>query len=168
LELNNIENQKNIDFEPIDIKSVLNESIAQFAMELKKKQLTLISNIDFDAMVLCRKDWLYRIFNNFLSNAIKFSPYNKTVEVKINLIENKSKVEVLFIDEGPGISPEEIPLLFKKFQRLSNKPTGNETSTGLGLFITKVIADKCNAKLFCQSIVGVGTTFKVIFNCYKS
>jgi signal transduction histidine kinase len=57
--------------------------------------------------------------------------------------------------------------LFKKFQRLSNKPTGDETSTGLGLFITKVIADKCNAKLFCESTVGVGTIFKVVFDVYK-
>ena len=167
LELNNIENQKNIDFEVIDIKKVLNESIAQFEMQLKRKQLTLLSKIDIDVKILCREDWLYRIFNNFLSNAIKFSPYNKTVEVLINLIDNKTKVEVIIIDQGPGISPNEIPLLFKKFQRLSNKPTGDETTTGLGLFITKVIADKCNAKLFCESIVGVGTTFKVVFDVYK-
>ncbi|MEI6523665.1 MAG: tetratricopeptide repeat-containing sensor histidine kinase [Bacteroidota bacterium] len=167
LELNNIENQNNTEFEPIEIKKVLNESINQFAMELKKKQLTLISSIDKDVNVLCREDWLYRIFNNFFSNAIKFSPFNKTIEIKMNLIENNSKVEVVFIDQGAGISENEIPLLFKKFQRLSNKPTGDETSTGLGLFITKVIADKCNAKLFCESTVGVGTIFKVVFDVYK-
>ena len=167
LELNNIENQNNTEFEPIEIKKVLNESINQFAMELKKKQLTLISSIDKEVNVLCREDWLYRIFNNFFSNAIKFSPYNKTIEIKMNLIENNSKVEVVFIDQGAGISENEIPLLFKKFQRLSNKPTGDETSTGLGLFITKVIADKCNAKLFCESTVGVGTIFKVVFDVYK-
>jgi signal transduction histidine kinase len=167
LELNNIENQNNTEFEPIEIKKVLNESINQFAMELKKKQLTLISSIDKDVNVLCREDWLYRIFNNFFSNGIKFSPYNKTIEIKMNLIENNSKVEVVFIDQGAGISENEIPLLFKKFQRLSNKPTGDETSTGLGLFITKVIADKCNAKLFCESTVGVGTIFKVVFDVYK-
>jgi signal transduction histidine kinase len=167
LELNNIENQNNTEFEPIEIKNVLNESIYQFAMELKKKQLTLISSIDKEVNVLCREDWLYRIFNNFFSNAIKFSPYNKTIEIKMNLIENNSKVEVVFIDQGAGISENEIPLLFKKFQRLSNKPTGDETSTGLGLFITKVIADKCNAKLFCESTVGVGTIFKVVFDVYK-
>jgi signal transduction histidine kinase len=167
LELNNIENQNNTEFEPIEIKNVLNESINQFAMELKKKQLTLISSIDKEVNVLCREDWLYRIFNNFFSNAIKFSPYNKTIEIKMNLIENNSKVEVVFIDQGAGISENEIPLLFKKFQRLSNKPTGDETSTGLGLFITKVIADKCNAKLFCESTVGVGTIFKVVFDVYK-
>lgn len=167
LELNNIENQVNVDFETIEITQVLNESIAQFAMELKKKQLTLIANIDSEIVVLCRKDWMFRIFNNFLSNAIKFSPYNKSIEVQINYTENKSKVEVVFIDQGPGISPKEIQLLFKKFQRLSNKPTGDETSTGLGLFITKVIADKCNAKIFCESIVGKGTMFKVVFDVYK-
>lgn len=167
LELNNIENQNNTEFEPIEIKKVLNESINQFAIELKKKQLTLISSIDKEVNVLCREDWLYRIFNNFFSNAIKFSPYNKTIEIKMNLIENNSKVEVVFIDQGAGISENEIPLLFKKFQRLSNKPTGDETSTGLGLFITKVIADKCNAKLFCESTVGVGTIFKVVFDVYK-
>ena len=167
LELNNIENQNNTEFEPIEIKKVLNESINQFAMELKKKQLTLISSIDKEVNVLCREDWLYRIFNNFFSNAIKFSPYNKTIEIKMNLIENNSKVEVVFIDQGAGISENEIPLLFKKFQRLSNKPTGDETSTGLGLFITKVIADKCNAKLFCESTVGVGTIFKVVFDVCK-
>lgn len=167
LELNTLENQNNTDFEELEIKQILNKSLAQFAMELKKKQLTLITNIDCSAKTLCREDWMYRIFDNLMSNSIKFSPYNKIIEVKINLIENDSKVEVVFIDQGPGISANEIPLLFKKFQRLSNKPTANETTTGLGLYITKVIADKCNASLFCESTVGVGTEFKVVFEVCK-
>lgn len=163
LELNEIENDSLNSNQKINLKEILQETISQFEIELKKKQLTLITNIDHEYYVMCRKDWLLRIFNNLLSNSIKFSPYNKLVEVKMELGVDNNYINIMFVDQGPGISSKEIPLLFKKFQRLSNKPTGDETSTGLGLYITKVIIDKCDAKINCTSIVGLGTTFTVSF-----
>jgi signal transduction histidine kinase len=54
-------------------------------------------------------------------------------------------------DQGPGLSPEDMGRLFGRFQRLSAKPTGGESSTGLGLSITKRIVDLHNGRIFVES-----------------
>ncbi|MFP4541554.1 MAG: sensor histidine kinase, partial [Opitutales bacterium] len=62
-------------------------------------------------------------------------------------------------DEGPGILPEERPRLFERFQRLSAQPTGGESSTGLGLFIAKMIVEAHQGATGCESQPGHGATF---------
>ncbi|MFY7787910.1 MAG: sensor histidine kinase, partial [Thermoflexibacteraceae bacterium] len=60
-----------------------------------------------------------------------------------------------------GIAPEEQPKMFKKFQRLSARPTGGEESTGLGLSIVKALVDKLKGVIEVKSEQGKGTTFTV-------
>ncbi|MBF0293373.1 MAG: sensor histidine kinase [Nitrospinae bacterium] len=78
-----------------------------------------------------------QVLDNFLSNAIKFSPKDSTITVTLKADGIWSLVEVA--DEGPGIPAEERPSLFGEFQRLSAEPTGGEKSTGLGLAIVSKI-----------------------------
>lgn len=74
-----------------------------------------------------------QVLNNLLDNAIKFSPPNSTITVVIELTPNHCSVAVR--DKGPGIPKNEYARLFKDFSRTSVKPTGGESSTGLGLSI---------------------------------
>jgi signal transduction histidine kinase len=78
---------------------------------------------------------LGQILDNFVSNAIKFSPSGKRVFLSAGMMGNKIRLSVR--DEGPGISPHEQQKLFQKFSKLSNRPTAGEPSTGLGLSIAK-------------------------------
>jgi signal transduction histidine kinase len=55
------------------------------------------------------------------------------------------------VDQGPGLSPEDMGRVFGRFQRLSAKPTGGESSTGLGLSITKRIVDLHKGRIFVES-----------------
>jgi len=64
-------------------------------------------------------------------------------------------------DEGPGISKEDQKNLYRKFQRLSARPTGGESSTGLGLSIVKALVEKMGSEIVCESEEGAGTTFSV-------
>jgi signal transduction histidine kinase len=72
------------------------------------------------------------------------------------------KVIFEVIDQGPGIRNEELPRIFTKFQRLSNRPTGGEGSTGLGLAIVKELVQLINGEISVSSKVAEGTTFRVV------
>jgi signal transduction histidine kinase len=65
-------------------------------------------------------------------------------------------------DEGPGLSPEDMSRLFGRFQRLSAKPTGGESSTGLGLSIVERIVNLHGGSVAAESSgPGAGTTFEI-------
>jgi signal transduction histidine kinase len=106
-------------------------------------------------------DIAIQIFDNLISNAIKYSPPGS--EVSVRLVRGEGGVLFELQDEGPGIGPEDQNRLFKKFSRLSAQPTAGEPSTGLGLSIVKKLAEAIHARVECQSQLGQGSTFRVEF-----
>lgn len=104
-------------------------------------------------------DMLLRILENLVSNAFKFSGAGKTV--KLNTVHNNDTLRFEVVDAGLGIPADDIPNLFKKFQRLSNKPTAGEGSTGLGLSIVKELVGLLGGEISVTSVVGEGSTFVV-------
>ena len=103
--------------------------------------------------------FLFEIFENLVSNAIKFSPPGKNVFVSIQ--GTPSTVTTRVQDQGPGLSESDLALLFKKFQRLSARPTAGEGSFGLGLSIVKKYVEMMNGKVWCESKPGEGAIFIV-------
>jgi signal transduction histidine kinase len=92
--------------------------------------------------------------DNLVSNAVKYSPIGGRITVLAMRQAGEAMVSV--VDQGPGLSPEDLGRLFGRFQRLSAKPTGGESSTGLGLSITKRIVDLHNGRIFVESAGGSG------------
>jgi len=90
-----------------------------------------------------------RIFDNLISNSLKYSPYNSTVNIFVET--HSDRVRITFNDEDPGISAEEQGNLFRQFGTTSNKPTGNEGSVGLGLYIVKKFTTAMNGDVWCKS-----------------
>jgi signal transduction histidine kinase len=80
---------------------------------------------------------------------VKYSPLGGTITVSATREGNEALVRIS--DEGPGLSPEDTGRLFGRFQRLSAKPTGGESSTGLGLSIAKRIVDLHKGRIFVES-----------------
>ena len=107
---------------------------------------------------------LRQILNHLMSNAINYSSYNKRVSLIIdNHFENdKEYVRFKVIDEGPGIPEDEIPLIFEKFRKLSNRPTANEITTGLGLSIVKGYTELLKGIVICDTNLNHGTIFTVV------
>ena len=66
-------------------------------------------------------------------------------------------------DDGPGLSEEDKTKVFQKFQKLSAKPTANEDTNGLGLSIVKKYVEAMNGKVWVESNLGAGASFKVAF-----
>ena len=87
--------------------------------------------------------------DNLFSNAVKYCPIGGRIAV--NTARQDGEAFVRVADEGPGLSPEDNARLFGRFQRLSAKPTGGESSTGLGLSITKRIVELHKGRIFVES-----------------
>ena len=98
-----------------------------------------------------------QILDNLISNAVKYSPPNTTVHVYTLPEENWVSVSVR--DEGPGISEADQKKMFGKFTRLTARPTGGESSNGLGLSIVKRLAEAMSGSIQCHSQLGFGSTF---------
>lgn len=147
-------------------KRCLNELVRKVSSEFKKdatkKNIKITENLeDGSDKVWVDKNYTIQILTNLLSNAIKFSHANSQVE--ISTYKSKGEFGVVYKDEGPGLSPEDHPKLFGKFQRLSARPTGGESSTGLGLSIVKKYVDKMDGRIWCESEPGQGASFIVMF-----
>ena len=100
-----------------------------------------------------------QVIENLVSNAVKYSPPGKNIGVRLKPAAGVVRVEVR--DEGPGLSAEDQKKLFGKFARLSAKPTGGESSTGLGLSIVKRMVEAMRGNVWCESEPGHGATFVV-------
>jgi signal transduction histidine kinase len=97
------------------------------------------------------------VLDNLLSNAVKYSPADKEVFVK--LVSQDGTVTFSVKDEGPGISPDEQGQLFQHFRKLSARPTGGESSSGLGLAIAQRIVEEHQGSIGVDSQFGHGATF---------
>jgi signal transduction histidine kinase len=159
LEINRIDQGKvMVKKEKVDVAYIINELRRNFTLAAAKKNIRLIIE-NATAIIETDADSLTRILENLLSNAIKFSSPGKKVWMNVRLEKDHVRFEV--IDEGPGIPLHEQPRLFDKFQRLSNRPTNSEISTGLGLSIVKELTLQIGGEITFNSEVGKGTTFVV-------
>ena len=159
LDINRIERGEAIvRIETLDLNVLVAKLKNEFSHQAEKKGITLIIS-PVTGSIQTDPETLLRILENLLSNAIKFSRNGKTVQLNTVLRDGNTSFEI--IDQGPGISPEEIPDLFKKFQKLSNKPTGGEGSTGLGLSIVKELTILLGGEIKVTSQLNQGSVFTV-------
>jgi signal transduction histidine kinase len=103
---------------------------------------------------------LREAITNLVTNAIKYSEAGKTIDVEVVKAEGTCKIAVQ--DEGPGLSQDDQALLFQPFQRLSPRPTNNEPSTGLGLYIVHQLMTLHDGSVTAESERGVGSTFTLV------
>ncbi|NJL14539.1 MAG: HAMP domain-containing histidine kinase [Microscillaceae bacterium] len=145
----------------LNLSQLVDDLLLSYEEVAHKKGIVLHKEMNLsDETIKSDSAFLSRILDNLISNAIKFSPLNKNVYLKIK----DSPQEIIFSiqDEGVGIDEAERDKLFQKFQKLSTRPTAGESSTGLGLSIVKNLVDELKGKVLVESEVGVGTTFHVI------
>lgn len=126
--------------ERLDINRLLGYMLKENEPVALEKQLTLEDDLDPSLpMVKADGNRTRQVIGNFLGNAMKFSPNASRVLLRTRLLDGKVRAEIH--DSGPGVKPEERDMLFKEFARISNRPTGGEKSTGLGLSIVKRLVE---------------------------
>jgi signal transduction histidine kinase len=158
--VNKIESeQEEAIFEDIELKLLLSKITPFFQEAASEKQIELIVNEIPDHNISTIEHYFTRILENLFSNAIKFTDSGKRVFLSATIDDKECIIYVK--DEGQGIKEEEVGLLFKKFSKLSSRPTNNEDSIGLGLAIVKQLAQKINADVQVESTWGKGSTFSL-------
>jgi signal transduction histidine kinase/response regulator of citrate/malate metabolism len=146
--------------EPVDIAALVMETVETNRPQASNKQQTISVSAPSDCMTMCDGDRMREAIDNLLSNAIKYSPIGGKIGLAVAYEGGQALIHVT--DQGPGLSPEDLGRLFGRFQRLSAKPTGGESSTGLGLSIVKRIVDMHGGKVTAHSAgAGEGSTFTI-------
>jgi two-component system phosphate regulon sensor histidine kinase PhoR len=138
-----------------NIEDAINRRIEIVRVEAEKKNIqisfeysdTLIPIINADGKMI------ERVLENLLDNAMKYSPHDTMVSVKLN--DWNTEVQVQVIDSGIGISEEHLPYIFDAFYRVSRDSEGS----GLGLSIAKAIIEAHGGKIWVKSTLGKGSTF---------
>jgi signal transduction histidine kinase len=99
------------------------------------------------------------VLDNFVSNAIKFTPTGGCVTVSTRLRDDE--IEIAVADTGMGIPADELPNLFQRFFRTERATAKAIPGTGLGLTIAKAIVEGHNGRVAVESTDGDGTTFRI-------
>ena len=137
LDLNRLEAGK-MKFQQVelDVSALVAGEVLHYRSRAEAKQIAILySNEASSTRIYTDELAIKEVFDNLISNAVKYSPFGKQVFVRILNTDNVVRVEVR--DEGPGLNDDDKARLFGKFVRLSARPTGGEHSTGLGLSIVK-------------------------------
>ncbi len=146
----------------VNISKLIKSLVKSYNSYSNKKEQTIdIIESSGPHTITSDKQYLNRIFDNLISNAVKFSPLKSTISIYIEKTNDLLITEVH--DEGPGIIIEDQSRLFKKYEVLHAMPTGGESSTGLGLSITKTLVGFLNGKIYYKNREGNenGATFVV-------
>jgi signal transduction histidine kinase len=151
----------NLNLERLNIGELVGEVVADVAESAERKHIGLRVSLNGarNVNVLVDRIYVKQVFENLLTNAIKFSLPGKHITVTAE--SDDTKVRLHFRDEGPGIAPDEMGLLFRKYKKLSNRPTAGESSTGLGLSIVKHYTELLKGRVWCESTPGQGSDFIV-------
>ena len=163
LDFSKLEADTVLEKEPVNIVKLIEESINQVSVLTEEHHLKIeVSKDDDIPDVELNYDSIERAFTNLMSNAIKYSPENGTISVKILNLKDTDEVEVTVTDQGCGIAPEHQKKIFDRFYRVENN-THTIKGTGLGLNLVQTTIEKHHGgKVFVESEVGKGSTFGFI------
>jgi signal transduction histidine kinase len=147
-----------LDLMEAPINEVVKDMIRLNTPNAEKKNIKMIAELGIELPdIMMDPQKISEVIENLISNAIKFTMNGGMVKIKTYEKENYLFVEVT--DTGIGLTPDDIQKAFQKGARLSAKPTGGESSSGLGLWIIKKLVDVHKGKVIIKSALGKGSTF---------
>ena len=150
-------NKEQIAFKEVDLNNVLNE--AQQDLEISIEEKGALFNISSLPVIKGDERMIRQLFENIISNAIKYSKVNVSPVIDITCQQNGSFYELAFKDNGIGFNEKYLPQMFTLFQRLHNRDSFD--GTGLGLAICRKITDLHSGKIWATGKEGEGATFYV-------
>jgi PAS domain S-box-containing protein len=157
---NSLLDGEKIEWLRLDLAQIVQTTLDFLQILAQPKQIQLVNEIPANQFVLADKNMLTVILRNLTANGIKFTPAGG--KITIQSTENEQVIEVWVADTGLGMSLETQASLFK--ERTTTKGTNQEKGTGLGLLICKEFVEKMGGKIWVESQLNVGSTFKFTLN----
>ncbi len=132
--------------------------ISELLPMAEAKSISLIPDIMPHHNVYADQDRIIQVLNNLTANAIKYSPTNSQVTIRLEAPSNDT-IRFSVTDKGPGIPHEQMDKLFVRFQQLDSSDTRKKGGSGLGLAISKAIVELHGGNIGVSSVVGEGSSF---------
>ncbi|MEL6558704.1 MAG: tetratricopeptide repeat protein [Bacteroidota bacterium] len=140
------------------LSDIVYESIEQVRPLSAEKNVIVHVDLQESFMVMVDREYIIRVFVNFLTNAIKYSPNNRSIEIAASeLIPGKGEIRIT--DHGKGIAKGDQNKIFDSFEQLDPTKSGNVGSTGLGLTFCKLALRAHGSEIKVESKTGEGSTF---------
>ncbi len=151
-----------IKFEPQknDVTKILTDSINALSGAAMLKGIEITSSLQQYLYLFVDKSLVTQVFNNLISNAIKFTNRNGKITISVNPANTSRFVQFNIKDTGTGIKEEDIPKLFNIDSKFTSEGTAGEKGSGLGLSLVKEIIEKHGGTISVESKFGVGSEFK--------
>ena len=144
----------------IDVRDFMEEQLRKLKIPLAAKEINLILDVTLGDTMTVSPEFFSHIVQNLISNAIKFSHPKGQIEVSCG--HGPDGYSISIRDQGIGFEPENSENLFLRFTPLEREGTQNEPTSGLGLFLTKMLVEKHNGRITAKSPGdGKGATFTV-------
>ena len=144
----------------VDLTELVRETISSFEPKLSQKNISLKLDIANGVRVMSRRERLLEIFNNLVSNAIRYNKEGGTLTVTLAGGEHPA---LSVADTGVGIAEEDKDRIFDRFYTVDKSHNGGGGGFGLGLAIVKKLCKRAGWKLSVESELGAGTEFKIEF-----
>ncbi len=161
LELTKVEaNRITLNLESKDINQVIEKLIERFDAQSKTMDINLVSELEPLFPIRFDVSLITKVLANLLDNAMKYSPPGSTVTIRT--VDRGDTVEVAVLDQGIGLSVEELQSLFTRFYRAKNDQTTKVSGTGLGLYLTKYFVEAHQGTVEVRSEPGVGSEFRIV------
>lgn len=145
--------------ERCDVHALIEECLAHHQVDAAKKQIVFLTGISSGLWARADRQGLAQVLDNLISNAVKFSPANTTVQIHA-LLENDCII-INVRDQGFGINEAGRQKLFQKFTDLMAGPADTKTLNGVGLGIVKKVAAAVSGSIGWRSSVGAGSTYTI-------
>lgn len=159
LDLGRIEAGVGLNLQMLPVTDTVERVVSTLQPQAAQKNITLTLALPENTMPLVEADsaLLEQAMYNLVENAIKYTPQNGRVSVRLKIIGDGIQFEVE--DTGIGIAPIDQPRLFEKFYRGGQREAREQKGSGLGLAIVKSIAERHGGKVWLESQLGKGSTF---------
>lgn len=156
LNISNLESGKiKLKKETFDLRTLLEELIEDFRMFTNTHEIML--HTCEHAKLYADREKISSVISNLISNAIKYSPHGRMIEVSCS--SSNASIQVSIKDEGMGIKEEDQKRLFERFYRISTSHRENISGFGIGLYLSKEIVERHQGKIWVESASGKGSTF---------
>jgi len=143
----------------INVSDLILKSVDQLGFKAKEKRQLIKLDIISDIKINADQEKLSRVISNLITNAIKFSPVD--TEIKIRMERKAGILELIVEDNGIGISPLLSVNVFEMFSSAKRQGTAGEQSFGIGLSFSKQIVEAHKGKIWFESEVNKGTVFYI-------
>lgn len=145
--------------EPLSVVQLCESLVSSFSLLTKKNRIKMRMHVDSDIPIIVTDGGkVQQVLYNFMSNAMKFTPARGVIELRATML-NERAVRIAVSDTGCGIAEADQEKIFDKFRQVDGSLTRESTGSGLGLTISKELAQMLAGSIGMESVVGTGSTF---------